>query len=292
MDRRRLDGGLNVAGDPYGDILADRSVGGLSGARRLEDTYTSVAARADLPLLHRSTGLRGRLWKFSDTLVVLRTPDGREHTFENRAGAFAHQGETVTLVRPAKVAPSGPATKRSAAGGVVSTDAVARVAQASRLWVEGDHDARFMERVWGDELRELGIVVEPMHGIDDLVAAVAEFGPRHDRRLAILVDHLVPGSKETRLAEQVAAPDVLVVGHPFVDIWQCVRPKAVGIEAWPEVPRGEDWKTGICTRLGWGTPVQGWKRVLSSVDSFADLEPELVGAVERALDLLAPVDEP
>ena len=291
MDRQRLDGGLTVADDPYGDILADRSVGGISGARRLADTYTKVAARADLPLLHRSTGLRGRLWKFSDTLVVLRTPDGREHTFENRPGAFAHQGETVTLVRPAKTAPSGAATRRSAAGGVVSTQAVARVAQASRLWVEGDHDARFMERVWGDELRELGIVVEPMHGIDDLVGAVAQFGPRPDRRLAILVDHLVPGSKETRLAEQVAGPDALVVGHPYVDIWQCVRPKAVGIQAWPEVPRGEDWKTGICNRLGWGTPVQGWQRVLSSVDSFADLEPELVGAVERALDLLAPVDE-
>ncbi len=291
MDRQRLDGGLSVGGDPYGDILADRSVGGIGGARRLEDTYTKVPARADLPLLHRSTGLRGRLWKFSDTLVVLRTPDGREHTFENRAGAFAHQGETVTLVRPAKAAPADGATKRSAAGGVVSAQATARVAQASRLWVEGDHDARFMERVWGDELRELGIVVEPMHGIDDLVGAVAAFDPRPDRRLAILVDHLVPGSKETRLAEQVAGPDVLVVGHPFVDIWQCVRPKAVGIEAWPEVPRGEDWKSGICRRLGWGSPVDGWKRVLSSVDSFADLEPELVGAVEQALDLLAPVDE-
>lgn len=291
MDRQQLDGGLIVADDPYGDILADRSVGGIGGARRLAQTYPTLAARADVPLLHRSTGLRGRLWKYSDTLVVIRTSDGREHTFENRAGAFAHQGETVTLVRPAKAAPGEGATKRSAAGGVVSAQAVARVAQASRLWVEGDHDARFMERVWGDELRELGIVVEPMGGIDDLPERVASFDPRPDRRLAILVDHLVPNSKETRLAEQVRGPDVLVVGHPFVDIWQCVRPKAVGVAAWPEVPRGEDWKTGICSRLGWGTPVEGWKRVLSSVDSFADLEPELVGAVEQALDLLAPVED-
>ena len=290
MDRQQLDGGLSVVDDPYGDILADRSVGGIGGARRLAQTYPSLAARPDVPLLHRSTGLRGRLWKYRDTLVVIRTPDGREHTFENRAGAFAHQGETVTLVRPAKATPAEGATKRSAAGGVVSAQTVARVAQASRLWVEGDHDARFMERVWGDELRELGIVVEPMGGIDDLPERVASFDPRPDRRLAILVDHLVPGSKETRLAEQVAGPDVLVVGHPFVDIWQCVRPKAVGIAAWPEVPRGEDWKSGICSRLGWGTPSEGWKRVLSSVDSFADLEPELVGAVEQALDLLAPVE--
>ena len=107
----------------------------------------------------------------------------------------------MVLVRPPRPTPSGESgTKLSAAGGVVSAQSVARVAQASRFWVEGDHDARFMERVWGDELRELGIVVEPMRGIDDLAAAVAEFQPRAHRRLAILVDHLVPGSKETRIA--------------------------------------------------------------------------------------------
>ena len=278
--------------DPYGDILADRSAGGIGGARRLADTYTKIAATPDIMLLHRPTGLRGRLWKYSDGLVMIRDRDGREHTFENRPGAFAHDGETVTLVRPARPSTSSlPATKRSAAGGVVSSRAVARVAQASRLWVEGDHDARFMERVWGDELRELGIVVEPMGGIDDLVAAVAGFGPRADRRLAILVDHLVPGSKETRLTEKVRDPDVLVVGHPYVDIWQCVRPRSVGIESWPDVPRDEEWKAGICRRLGWGSTIDGWKHVLSSVDSFADLEPELVGSVERALDMLVPVDQ-
>ncbi len=277
--------------DPYGDILADPSVGGVNGARRLADSYQRVTAAADMPLLHRSTGLRGTLWKFTGQLVVLRDARGGEHTFENHPGAFAHRGETVTLVAPSRAPAAEPAVKRSAAGGLVAEQQAARVARASRLWVEGDHDARFMERVWGDELRELGIVVEPMGGIDDLVRAVAEFGPSPTRRLAVLVDHLVPGSKETRLAEQVRGPDVLVVGHPYVDIWQCVRPKALGIDAWPEVPRGEEWKTGVCRRLGWGTPVEGWRRVLSAVDSFVDLEPELVGAVEQALDLLAPVEE-
>ncbi|HTN99317.1 MAG TPA: DUF3097 family protein, partial [Microthrixaceae bacterium] len=126
--------------------------------------------------------------------------------------------------------------------------------------------------------------------IDDLAAAVAEFEPRADRRLAILVDHLVPGSKETRIAETVRDPNVLIVGHPFVDIWQCVRTRSMGIEEWPEVPRGEEWKAGICRRLGWGSTRDGWRRVLSAVNSFADLEPELVGAVETALDMLAPVD--
>jgi hypothetical protein len=277
--------------DPYGDILEDRTVGGISGARRLADSYTTLVARPDMTLLHRSTGLRGRLWKFTGDLVVLRDAKGRQHTFEHHPGAFAHNGETVTLVRPSSRGAAAPAVKRSAAGGLVAAEQTARVAQASRLWVEGAHDARFLERVWGDELREYGIVVEPMGGIDDLVAEVRRFGPGPGRELAILVDHLVPGSKESRLAEQVRAPHVLVVGHPYVDIWQCVRPKALGIDGWPDVPRGEDWKTGVCRRLGWGDPTEGWRRVISAVDTFADLEPGLVGAVETALDLLAPVDE-
>lgn len=281
-----------MSNDPYGDILADPRVGGVGGQRRLSDTYTKVPARPDMQLLHRSTGLRGTLQKFTGDLVVLRDARGGEHTFEHRPGAFAHMGETVTLVRPARPAKSdGPAVRRSAAGGIVSEHATARVARASRLWVEGDHDARFMERVWGDELRELGIVVEPMGGIDDLVAEVQRFRPGPTRKLAVLVDHLVPGSKETRLAEQVRGPHVLVVGHPYVDVWQCVRPRSVGIDAWPEVPMGEEWKAGVCRRLGWGTPVQGWRRVLSAVDSFADLEPGLVGAVEQALDALAMVED-
>ena len=276
--------------DPYADILEDRSVGGVSGARRLADSYTTVVAEPDMVLLHRSTGLRGTLWKFTGELVVLKDAKGRQHTFEHHPGAFAHQGETVTLVRRSSRPSAVAAPRRSAAGGLVAADAPARVARASRLWVEGQHDARFMERVWGDELRELGIVVEPLGGIDDLVEQVRAFAPGPGRTLAVLVDHLVPGSKEQRMAERVQGPHVLVVGHPYVDIWQCVRPKALDIDAWPEVPRGEDWKTGICRRLGWGDTAEGWRRVISAVDSFADLEPELIGAVETALDTLAPVE--
>jgi hypothetical protein len=281
-----------VSDDPYGDILEDPRVGGTGAPRRLADAYRKVAATPDMVLLHRATGLRGGVWKFTGELVVLRDARGGEHTFENHPGAFAHQGETVTLVSPARPAGGGSrSTKRSAAGGIVAERAAARVARASRLWVEGVHDARFMERVWGDELRELGIVVEPMGGIDDLESAVRKFGPGPTRTLAILVDHLVQGSKESRLAARVRGPHVIVVGHPFVDVWQCVRPRSVGIEAWPEVPRGEEWKAGVCRRLGWGSPVDGWRRVLASVDSFVDLEPELVGAVEQALDVLAATDE-
>ncbi len=258
------------------------------GPARFAESYPSVGAAIGLAVLHRSTGLRGRIDKFTGDIVQIRDPAGREHRFRNRPGAFAVAGETVTLVRPAPPPTTATGTlRRTAAGALVSVEHTARVAQPSRLWVEGSHDARLLERVWGDDLRDLGIVVEPMGGIDDLVAAVAEFDPRPDRRLAVLVDHLVPGSKETRLAQQVEGPNVLVVGHRYVDVWQCVRPVALGFDAWPEVPRGEEWKAGVCARLGWGDPQDGWRRVLAAVDTFADLEPDLVGAVERALDVLA-----
>ena len=37
---------------------------------------------------------------------------------------------------------------------------------------------------------------------------------------------------------------MLVTGHPYVDVWEAVKPATVGIRAWPQVPRGTDWKTG------------------------------------------------
>ncbi len=274
-----------MTGDPYGsDVLADDG-----GVRRSHAaSYRQLLVRPGIELLHRSSGLRGSVVQFTGELVVLRDASGGRHSFEHRPGAFAHRGETVTLVAPRHPATSAPTARRSAAGGLVAEEQAARVARASRFWVEGVHDARFMERVWGDELRELGIVVEPLGGIDDLAERVAEFSPGPGRVLAVLVDHLVAGSKEQRIAERVRGPHVLVVGHPHVDIWQCVRPRSLGIEAWPDVPRPEDWKTGVCERLGWGTPAEGWRRVIGAVDSFVDLEPELVGAVETALDALAP----
>ncbi|HPU38681.1 MAG TPA: DUF3097 family protein [Microthrixaceae bacterium] len=264
------------------DILDD------AGPKRLADSYPRVGATYGLIVLHRPTGLRGKIDKFTEEIVQIRDPAGREHRFRNGAGAFAVNGETVTLVRPAAPKPSGqPGLKRTASGALVEEHQSARVAKASRIWVEGSHDARMLERVWGDDLRDLGIVVEPIGGIDDLVELVREFGPSPQRRLAVLVDHLVAGSKESRIVAGVSDPNVLIVGHRYVDVWQCVRPVALGIDAWPDVPKGEEWKAGVCRRLGWGDTTEGWKRVLSAVDSFADLESDLVGAVERALDVLA-----
>ena len=189
---------------------------------------------------------------------------------------------------------------RTASGSVKVAEARAKVAKASRIWVEGKHDAELVEKVWGDDLRVEGIVVEPLRGIDDLAGAVAEFSPGPQRRLGILVDHLVPGSKETRIvANLMKSPgvrtNVLVVGHPYVDVWQAIKPSTLGIPAWPSVPRSMEWKQGILQSFGWPHATAediglGWQRMLSRVSSYADLEPSLLGRVEEVIDFLtAPV---
>lgn len=163
----------------------------------------------------------------------------------------------------------------------------ARVARAGRIYVEGRHDAELVERVWGDDLRIEGVVVEYLEGIDDLPAIVREFSPGPDARLGVLVDHLVPGSKESRIAAQVTDGNVLVVGHPYIDVWEAVKPSSVGIGGWPVVPRGQDWKTGVCRSLGWPENTgAAWQRILSSIRSYRDLEPELLGRVEELIDFV------
>lgn len=254
--------------------------GSRSQARR---QVPEVPAEPGTVVEDPATGFCGAVVKVDVREVTLEDRHGRRRVFPLRPAAFLHEGAPVTLVVP-RAAPRAPG--RSASGSVAVRGLRARTAQASRIWVEGIHDAALVETVWGHDLRVEGIVVEPMHGMDDLAAAVAEFGPAPHRRLGILVDHLVAGSKETRAAHAVAGPDVLVTGHPFVDVWEAVKPSAVGIRRWPEVPRGIDWKTGVCTALGWGEPADGARRVLGAVRSFRDLEAPLIGAVEELIDFV------
>jgi hypothetical protein len=162
----------------------------------------------------------------------------------------------------------------------------AQVAKASRIWVEGVHDAALVERVWGDDLRIEGIVVEPLGGIDDLAAHVREFQPGPNRRLGVLVDHLVAGSKESRIVATVDSQHVLVNGHPYVDVWQAVRPTALGIDRWPTVPREREWKAGIAAALGVSDTREMWRRVLASVNSYADVEVPLLRSMEELIDFV------
>jgi hypothetical protein len=221
--------------------------------------------------------------------VTLEDRHGKRRVFPLAPAAFLLEGQPVTLVPPAPAGPStGPA--RTASGSVaapVSERARAKVARASRIYVEGKHDAELVEKIWGDDLRDVGVVVEYLEGVDDLPAIVADFSPGPGRRLGVLVDHLVAGSKESRIAAGVRSPDVLIVGHPFIDIWAAVRPSAVGIAAWPDVPPGQPWKEGALRAIGWPPEVPAaWRRILRSVRTYADLEPELLGRVEELIDFV------
>ncbi|MFD2123061.1 DUF3097 family protein [Streptomyces cirratus] len=188
----------------------------------------------------------------------------------------------VTLTRPARAA-AGAHAYRVGLGGR-PRGAGARVARAGRIYVEGRHDAELVERVWGDDLRIEGVVVEYLEGIDDLPAIVADFGPAPDARLGVLVDHLVPGSKESRIAASVTSPHVLVVGHPYVDVWQAVKPSALGIPAWPVIPRARTGRRAS-RALGWPRNTgAAWQHILSRVTSYKDLDPTLLGAVEHLID--------
>jgi hypothetical protein len=209
-------------------------------------------------------------------------------TLEDRFGkhrVFLLEGQVVTLTRPSSTTPIRPT--RTASGSVAVPGARARVARAGRIYVEGRHDAELVERVWGDDLRIEGVVVEYLEGVDDLPAIVADFSPGPDARLGVLVDHLVPGSKESRIAASVTSDHALVLGHPYIDIWEAVKPSSVGIPSWPRVPHGQDWKTGVCRALGWPDNTgAAWQHILSHVHSYKDLQPELLGRVEELIDFV------
>lgn len=238
-------------------------------------------------------GFVGAIVRVDAGNVHLEDRHGRVRAFPLGPG-FLIEGEPVTLIAP-RPTPATPSRARTASGSFAVSDARARVARASRIWVEGRHDAELVEQVWGDDLRVEGVVVELLEGVDHLDERLREFSPGPGRRVGVLVDHWVPGSKEVRLAEQalarVGVGHVLVVGHPFIDIWQAVRPQRLGIEAWPEVPRGEDWKTGTCRALGWphesvADRAAAWRRIRGAVRGYADLEPALLGRVEQLIDFV------
>ncbi|MFE9387753.1 DUF3097 domain-containing protein [Streptomyces sp. NPDC006784] len=258
-----------------------------------------VAAEPDLVVEEVSTGFCGAVVRCEKTAegptVTLEDRFGKHRVFPMAAAGFLLEGRTVTLVRPAPGggpgagAPAG--RQRTASGSLAVPGARARVARAGRIYVEGRHDAELVEKVWGDDLRIEGVVVEYLEGVDDLPAVVEAFSPGPGARLGVLVDHLVPGSKESGIAAEVCGDHVLVVGHPYIDIWEAVKPASAGIRAWPRVPHGQDWKTGVCRALGWPEHTgAAWQRLLGRVRSYKDLEPALLGRVEELIDFVTAPD--
>ena len=272
--------------DRYGDDV-------LAGFRvpRGLTAPTPVAIAPGLVIEEIASGFVGALVGFANGLMELEDRRGARRAFPLGTG-YLIDGAPVELRRPVAVAR---AAARTASGSLAVAESRARVALPSRIFVEGRHDAELVERVWGDDLRVEGVVVEYLSGVDDLEAQLREFGPGPGRRAGVLVDHLVPGSKESRVADAVErgplARHVLVVGHPFVDVWQAVKPQRLGLLEWPVIERGTEWKHGICAALGWPHASQAdiaraWQRILSRVDSFADLEPAFLGRVEELIDFV------
>lgn len=296
--------------DRYGQDVLSGTSPTQSARRSPRGATTDVPAEPGLVVEDVETGWCGavvRVEKSGGTHVVeLEDRRGRVRTFPLGPG-FLLDGAPVALV-PHRRPAAGPATAgqagttagtpapRTASGSLAVQDQRARVARGSRIWVEGRHDAELVERVWGDDLRVEGVVVEMLDGVDDLAARVADFSPGPGRRLGILVDHLVEGTKEWREAERAMsssrhAPFVTVTGHPYVDVWQAVKPQRLGLSAWPVVPRGQPWKHGVLASLGWPHRTQtdvalGWRRILVTVRDWNDLEPALLGRVEELIDFV------
>ncbi|MDT4988803.1 MAG: hypothetical protein QOI74_2897 [Micromonosporaceae bacterium] len=257
----------------------------LAGGRRPRRVVPEVDAEAEMVVEDVGSGFCGAVVGFESGAVVLEDRHRRRRNFPLLPAAFLLDGAVVTLRRPV-AGPVVVAPRRTASGSTALPGRAPRVARAGRIWVEGIHDAALLERIWGDDLRIEGVVVEPLDGIDALAEEVRGFGPGPGRRLGVLVDHLVAGSKESRIVAVVDSPYVLVTGHPYVDVWQAVKPSLLGIRAWPEVPRGQPWKEGVCAALGVAEPAEMWRRILRSVSSFRDVETPLIGAVERLIDFV------
>lgn len=276
--------------------VADGIVAGPVDLERKRQPPPATALRRGLVVEHRASGIVGAITAWGKGQVQLQDRRGALHRLPLEAGGFLVEGRVATLTvppaAPGPAAGTGPAGRALTASGSIAPERRgARVARASRLWVEGKHDAELLEKVWGDDLRHEGVVVELLDGIDDLADQVRRFGPGPTRRVGVLVDHLVTGSKEARIAATVRSPDVLVRGHRFIDVWAAIKPQLVGLQAWPEVDRSIAWKDGICAALGVAEPPQFWRSLLGRVHTYRDLDATLVGAVEELIDFVTEAPE-
>ena len=263
-----------------------------------------IAAESGLVVEEMETGWCGAVVRVEKSggmqVVHLEDRRGRSRGFPLGPG-FLLDGAPVILTAPTAAARAAArqakdAASRTASGSRAVEGVRARVASGSRIFVEGKHDAELIEKVWGDDLRIEAVVVEMLDGVDDLAAVIRDFQPAPGRRLGVLVDHLVPGTKESRLVQEARAvsryaPYVKILGHPYVDVWQSVRPERLGLESWPVIPRGMSWKHGIVAELGWPHRTQSdiahaWNRILATVRTYADLEPTLLASVEELIDFV------
>src|SRR4051812_31457197 len=169
MSRRRT--GRQPIRFPAMDVLANNDW-------RRRRSVPVVEAEIDLVVEDADSGFCGAVVGFELGAVVLEDRFGKRRNFPLSPAAFVLDGRTVTLRKP--VLDKQPVRKITASGSIAVDGVKAQVAKASRIWVEGIHDAALVERIWGDDLRIEGVVVEPLDGIDDLLGKTSEFGPSKD----------------------------------------------------------------------------------------------------------------
>ena len=280
--------------DRYGsDVLA-------TGRHPRAPRVAEVVGEPDLVVECASSGWCGAIVGWEKTTVgwsvVLEDRHGSRRLFPAEPAAFLLEGSTVTLTRPQGAAPTPPSPPtRTASGSIAAPRSAAKVARASRIWVEGTHDAELVEKVWGADLRELGVVVEPMGGIDDLVTLVSEFEPGPQRRLVVLVDHLVPGTKETRIADEVTRRWAPHVCRARTSVRRCLAGgQAIGSR--DRRVAGDPAGHALEGRRLRGAGMAGRRtRRLAAhprvVRTYADLDPALLARVEEAIDLVTEPQE-
>lgn len=256
-------------------------------------TSTDVPLELGMVVEDPSSGFVGAVVGWENGLVVLEDRHDRRRSFPVGPG-FWLDGKPVSLRIPPRQG-SARASHTASGSRVGEQPEEARTALPSRIYVEGRHDAELVEKIWGDDLRHVGVVVEYMGGMDDLVGIVAQFRPGPGHRLGVLVDHLVAGTKESRVAAEVRRGGygdfVMITGHRFIDVWQAIKPERIGRKEWPQVPLDEDFKLGTLKRLGLPHETQGdvgraWQAILARVRDWHDLDPRFNTEMEKLIDFV------
>ncbi len=254
---------------------------------RLAKVYPKVEAVVGMRVSHRASGFSGALVRIEGGGVEIRGQTGLERVFRLAPGAFSVDGRAVSLVRPAPAGASGGRAAPVTASGSVAVAgarpgwpgpaACGSRASTTPNWWSGCGATTYASRAWWS----------------NAWTASTTWARRSRSSVPVRPESSGSwsttwwtGSKESRIAPSLRHPQVLITGTPFVDVWEAVKPSVLGIEAWPRIPMGLDWKTGVCQALGFGDPPTTWKRILASVATYADLEPALVGAVERLIDFV------
>ena len=133
-----------------GDVLAGFSM------RSQPTVLRVVPIDIGFVLEEPGSGFVGAVIRVFSGLIELEDRRGAVRSFP-LTSRFLIDGEPVR-VQVAPKAATAPA--RTASGSLAPVSARARVAQPSRIFVEGRHDAELIERFWGEDLRVGGGVVE------------------------------------------------------------------------------------------------------------------------------------